>query len=471
MRLFFVIFLSISLTKTNAQKLSILLTTPSPDAFVSVAQLKYNKDFAYSFTLDDSYDDAFSCGYHIFNGGRVPLNDVLYAPLYFTDGCGNKIPFRGGIAWNSANALGIDIHTGNVINKMTWKQLDTMYSSGWDVFNHSFSHKSAATQVMTTTDYKNEVTLNPPALREKTQNKIETPIFVVPYGDSSYENYAFNYNNKAVFNQSGNVIGYGGLNVEKDVDFSKVIHRQLLEESLTSLHFFDSIAVKSQKGTHYWYNEFTHRIDDVNSIGFNFYTVYNYFNKMANTYGAVGNGKDNLWVAPLQEVTEYLMMRKNLGIQFKSNASLVEVNFDFAKVPFWFRRNSITLLLTNTANIASIDFPKNWNVTYQTKGTNKIINIDFGSAPFYIATSNIANLSTLKIIPNIADDEIQIETLYDLTDAQYKITDVFGRTYATQPVASGNRLKLDVSNLTAGFYIFSLTSKNKIYSERFVIAR
>lgn len=471
MRLLLALILSLFLSQLNAQKISIILTSPAPDAFVSVAPLKYNKDFAYSFTWDDAYDDAYTCAFHLLNGGRVPLNDVLYSQLFYTDGCGNKIPFRGGIAWNSDNTIGIDVHTGNVSDRMTWKQLDTLYSNGWDVFNHSFSHKSDATQVMTPTDYKNEITLNPPALRQNTVAKIETPMFVIPFGDTNYVNYARNQSYNAVFNQSGDVIGYGGLNIDKDIDFSKVIHRQLLEESLTSLHFFDSVALRSQKGVHYWYNEFTHRIDDVTSTGFNFYIVNNYFNKIANTNGAVGNGKDNIWMAPLQEVAEYLTMRKNLAFQTKINASVVEVNFDFSKVPSWFRRNSITLLLTNTANIASIDFPKNWAVTYQTRGTNKIINIDFGNTPFVTATQNIENISVLKIFPSIADDEIKIETLFDLPDAQFKISDVFGRTFSGYPIKNGSTLKLDVSNFSTGYYIFSLTSQNKIYSERFVIVR
>jgi len=173
----------------------------------------------------------------------------------------------------------------------------------------------------------------------------------------------------------------------------------------------------------------------------------------------------------LQEVAEYLTMRKNLAFQTKINASVVEVNFDFSKVPSWFRRNSITLLLTNTANIASIDFPKNWAVTYQTRGTNKIINIDFGNTTFVTATQNIENISVLKIFPSIADDEIKIETLFDLPDAQFKISDVFGRTFSGYPIKNGSTLKLDVSNFSTGYYIFSLTSQNKIYSERFVIVR
>lgn len=465
------LLLSVFFNQLIAQKISILLTSPAPDAFVSVAPLKYNKDFAYSFTWDDAYEDAYTCAFHLLNGGRVPVNDVLYSPLFYTDGCGNKIRFRGGIAWNSDNTLGIDVHTGNVSDRMTWKQLDTLYSNGWDVFNHSYSHKSNATQVMTPADYKNEITLNPPSLRQNTVAKIETPMFVVPFGDTNYVNYARNQDYKAIFNQSGDVIGYGGLNVDKDIDFSKVIHRQLLEESLTTLHFLDSVALRSQKGIHTWYNEFTHRIDDVTSTDFNFYIVNNYFNKIANTYGAVGNGEDNIWMAPLQEVTEYLTMRKNLAFQTKINASVVEVNFDFSKVPYWFRRNSITLLLTNTANIASIDFPKNWTVTYQTRGANKIINIDFGNAFFVTATQNIENLSTLKIIPNIADDEILIQTLYDLKNATLKITDLFGRSFPVNSTTNGINLKLDVSNLSSGYYIFSLTSKNKIYSERFVVAR
>ena len=191
-----------SFTISFAQKITIQFdAVPSTTPSVSKAGLKYNKDIAYSFTFDDATVDAFTCGFPVFKGGLVSGNGQTYSRLFYTDGCGNDIPFRGGIAWNTVNVINVDVHTGNVAGQLTWKQLDTLYDAGWDVLNHSNSHKSKLSGPMSGNDYVNEIELNRVAVRARTQKKVEMPIFVTPSGDTFYHPIAYQQGQQLVFDQ------------------------------------------------------------------------------------------------------------------------------------------------------------------------------------------------------------------------------------------------------------------------------
>ena len=102
-----------------------LKDTPS----VSKAILRFNKDFAYSFTLDDATDDAFTTVFPLFKGGIIKPINLKTTGLFFTDGCGNDVPFRAGVAWNTAGQAG-DIHGGDVAGFLTWRQLDSLWGHG-----------------------------------------------------------------------------------------------------------------------------------------------------------------------------------------------------------------------------------------------------------------------------------------------------------------------------------------------------
>ena len=63
------------------------------------AKLRYNKDFAYSLTLDDGLEDAYQYAYFLLNGGYCNANQTFYPGLKYSDGCGNVIKFKAGISF------------------------------------------------------------------------------------------------------------------------------------------------------------------------------------------------------------------------------------------------------------------------------------------------------------------------------------------------------------------------------------
>lgn len=459
------LFLCLATTSILAQKVIIyfdnsLSTTPS----VSKAALKYNKDFAYSFTFDDATNDAFTHALPVFQGGKV--QNSMYPTLFFTDGCGNDIPFKAGIAWNSANAAGIDVHTGEVKDLMTWKQLDTLYDFGWDVLNHSYSHKSKWFGNMSQADYTNEILKNQTEVKAKTRKKIEMPAFVVPAGDDGYQNIALELGNKIVFDQTAGVIGYGGLAVDGDINlYNQKVHRQLLEESLTSFNFLDKAATKSTVTNHFWYNEFTHRIDQTNGA-FNFEVFKNHIQRAANTWGKAGS--DRMWMAPLQEVFEYLVLRQTVKYSTQIVGNTLEITFDVTQIPAWLRRKPLTLVVNSTVNFSRVDVPQTIGKTFKGTGVNKIINLDFTNFTNATPTKDVSAPSVIRLFPNPTGDILTIEPLFEMSETiELSVLDVSGKIVKTARFKEKS-YNLDVKTLSTGLYFISLKQGKRIYTDKFI---
>lgn len=75
---------------------------------------------------------------------------------------------------------------------------------------------------------------------------------------------------------------------------------------------------------------------------------------------------------------------------------------------------------------------------------------------------------SLKVYPNPADDEINLEFSQDqITDFRFKIYDATGKVV----IAAVNQHKVDVTALSNGYYFYSIEMGDKLYSDRLVIQR
>ena len=457
-------------TIVSAQKITIQFdAVPSPSPSVSKAILKYNKDFAYSFTLDDATVDAYTCVLPVFKGGLVSGNGQTYSGLFYTDGCGNDIPFRGGTAWNTANLAGIDVHTGNVVGQLTWKQLDTLYDFGWDVMNHSFTHRSQWNGPMSGNDYVNEVEQNRIAVKNKTQKQIQMPLFVVPSGDTFYNNIAYQQAHQLVFNQPGSVVGFGGLDVTADYNFDKkIVHRMLLEESLAiSPTFLDRAVAKATGNTKIWYNEFTHRIDDFSpTASFGFKDFYSHMKRAADTWGK--NGTDKMWMAPLQEVYEYLMMRRYAHFTSSMNGSKMDLTFDLFNIPKWLRRRTLSLVVNSTVNFSNVTVPLGVKVTFKGIGNQKLINLDFTDFKTTGIFEEKTAPSVLHVFPNPTGDFLTVELPSDPNIAsELTVYDITGRIVLTSKT-QGKTVRLNTEILRGGYYVLLIQQGSSFYRSSFV---
>ena len=466
MRILNIIFIFLSvITVSSAQKIVIHFdSTPSPTPSVSKAIFKFNKDFAYSFTLDDATEDAFTCALPVFSGGEIAAINTNFTGLFQTDGCGNDVPFRAGVAWNTANIYGENIHNGDVQGQLTWTQLDVLIDKGWDVFNHSYSHKAKSTNAMTRADYVSEIEQNSLVVKQKTNRKIELNTFVVPSGDNVYQDIALDMGYKIVFDQNIGVTGIGGVVVDDDFGLDRLkLHRQLLEESISSLNRLDDVVKKSQNGQRIWYNEFTHHIDNFQNANFNFYTFYSYMKNVAESHGKTGS--DRMWFAPLQEVYEYLLARKHITYTATLKGKDLAIDFNQNNVPKWLRRNVLTLVVDSETPFSKVEVPNGVKVTFKGSGNRKIINLDFEE---YIATgSQELTPSVFRLFPSPASDTLILDLEKEMGEMDFIIQYFTGKRYLAGKIKEKRNI-LNVQTLPLGAYIISLKKGNQFYSQKFV---
>jgi peptidoglycan/xylan/chitin deacetylase (PgdA/CDA1 family) len=430
---------------------------------ISNAKLKYNKDFAYSFTFDDATADGFTTALPLLQGGTV--NGTSYPPLQYTDGCGNALNFKAGIAWNTANKYGMDAHTGNVPSLMSWNQLDDLYRLGWDVLSHSYSHKARSTNKMTNQDYAYEVEQNRVAVRQRTASRIEMPLFVVPSGDANYYAPALQAGHQVVFDQNWTLMGNGGLQVDADIPTTPLkIHRQILDGNGNGMPVLDGVAGKSNQNKHFWYNQFAHQIDDYRSGGSNFNLFKNHIQTTAHKYGK--NGTDKIWMAPLQEVYEYLLTRQLIHYSTQFADKNMTIRFDLNRLPTWMRRKTITLLVTNAPDFTKIDAPQGVKVTFRGVGNLKMINLDFtnwrnGNSKMISHSSDFKfNASENEFAAPSKDEKIENES------NELSIFNEMGQLMMQKNRDSWE--DFDLSTLPRGMYIALTRQGNNLFRRKFI---
>jgi Secretion system C-terminal sorting domain/Polysaccharide deacetylase len=469
-RLIVVLALTLT-TQLSAQTISIQFNaTPTSTPVVSKAALRYDKDFAFSFTFDDATKDVFTAALPVLKGGLVRANGVNYAGLYYTDGCGNSLPFKGGIAWNTANQLGIDVHTGNVADQLTWGQLDTLYDEGWDVMNHSYSHKSRWVSPMSATDYTNEVTQNSSAVRNKTKKKLEMPVFVVPANDDAYHPYAFNAGHKIIFDQSASTTGYGGLRVDGSPNlYALKLHRLYLNDVFqrTVPQFIDTVALRSRNGVKMWFNEFSHQIDDFSttSSSYNFYFFKSHLESIANQYGKTGT--DRMWMAPLQEVYEYLVVGQTSAYTTQLVGNRLDINLNFHQVPSWVRRKAITLVVNSSIDFSNVTVPAGVKMTFRGTGTQKIVNLDFTGVA--VGTNDLKeDPSVLSLFPNPVKNILTVDCATEIGQKLHaRIFDAAGKLVLTK-VVDNPKFQIPTSSFANGTYFITIRQGDKVFKGKFV---
>jgi len=402
-------FLTASTVLTLAQDKQLLIhihfgsTIPS-DLQVVPANLKYDKDFAFSFTFDDGLDDAYSQGYKFLKGGSIAADGITYPGLFSTDGCGSPVPFRAGIAWYTANQYNQDLHNGSP-GYMTYSQAIELFHSGWDFFNHSYDHPP----ITNTVDYLWELTTNRASFKANTGINLN---YCVPAnGDQAYVEPAFSLGTNACFTSSSESIGFGvGTDVTLPVSSGKPVYwRRLVTtdvDNSASLNLrIDNWVAKTGPGKQKWWNEFTHRVGYVQtgaSIVFPDFKVY--FEHMEQNYGS--NGRDNGWFASSVEVFEYLIVRDNVIIQLQKNGSDLDVILDYSQVPGNFRYYDLSLLIKGAAEVVSVTYEGPMMVSHAPKGNSHLINIDVPDSRFSgIHQSFIESEPQLKGFPNPVKDQ------------------------------------------------------------------
>jgi peptidoglycan/xylan/chitin deacetylase (PgdA/CDA1 family) len=321
---------------------------------VKLAPLKYNKHLAFSFTLDDGYRSAFTCAYPLLNGGTVSSSipdeyynnqggDGQYSPgLFYSDGCGNKIPFKLAVAING----GIVYDHPENRARLSWPEVKQLYQSGWDLLNHGYHHLSKHG-----TDYYSEVVQNIAIIQQ--QLGFTMTQFVVPGGehDAGYEH---EYEKDAFKTGAFAVASYVGkgpaIPVDKPVDPTNLIYaRDFIQSNKDSVNLpaidkqlskLDSLMNLPQPT---WYNQFTHSVGDRNLWNLSLlYPEFKYYMTAINQkYGSAGT--DNIWMAPWQEVYEYIWLRDRTKISIRQHGKTATIKLELPEIPVNFRYAALSL--------------------------------------------------------------------------------------------------------------------------------
>lgn len=353
---------------------------------IQAAALKFNKHLAYSFTLDDGYRSAYLTAFPLLNGGKVSpkmINEWKNDQggdgshsngLFYSDGLGNKIPFKLGLAINGGAIGDFSAYRGH----LSWAEVKDMYDAGWDILNHGFHHATKHG-----TDFLTEVTENTSSIKQNLGFTMSQ--FVVPGGESD-PGYQLEYERDALANGSFSVASYAGagpvIKVDQKVNLDKMIYaRTFVQSSKDTIGFktmdrflatFDSVAKLSDP---IWYNEFTHGVGNGNlwSLSMRFPDFKYYMRAISNKYGSKGN--DSIWMAPWQEVYEYIWLRDRIKINYEQKNKEVLVTIELPEIPETFRYRAISLIIDTLSKFEIESNSNDFSIYNDGKVKHSLINL------------------------------------------------------------------------------------------------
>ncbi|QBG47592.1 hypothetical protein EGM51_09360 [Verrucomicrobia bacterium S94] len=324
--------------------------------------LKYGKDFAFSWSMDDAYDCPYTAAWPLFNGGIPVWETNVYAHsdgLYYTDGCSNDLPFTAGLVWNSVSSAGNDLHTGITPGYMTWSNLIELYTNGWDCINHSWSH--AATWPF---DRDAQILNNIAHVYNMTDGLIRMNHWIRPGGSDSgrYYDEPFEpdiYGILACYDQQyPATLGTYKAAVDMPESNFNLTRRGIFSTADTGLDFYreqvDTVAAASTNGVHWWLSEYSHRVGkpDYHGGSMRFSDFREYMEYLANAYGK--NGDDRMWFAGPQTVNEYLKTRDACGIETHPVGHVLTIRIDRNSVPDSFSKYALSLIVEADSLIDAI---------------------------------------------------------------------------------------------------------------------
>lgn len=325
---------SIPLSELNISSIS--------EVSISIPELKYGKKMAFSYSMDDGKSGS----YEYF------FKHTLDKKLTYTDGCGNNILFNYGNAWTSLNYLGVDLHNSPAqINGMLWANLIKMLDFGGGVFNHGGGVYDNPNSIKTEELAQQSLDDNCEAILNKTG---VYPFYLIcPGGNTDYMLPWYNIAKRNV----DTIYAWTEKNHPKIVDpttltLGRLTHDRenwdtdLLEGNLDSLKAkIDTSYTRYDKVIYYCFSHTPGRTDLEADINIAQTTVYPILDYIYNTYGA--RGADTIWVAPCDEIYEYLFTSQNSKIQTSITGDKLNIKIKLGVLP-GFRRKDLSLLIQST---------------------------------------------------------------------------------------------------------------------------
>jgi hypothetical protein len=408
--------------KADSNKvITITFATTPISPVVSKTKLKYNKDFALSYSFDDGLIRGYDTAFKYMNGGYSDYLGQYFGGLYFTDGAGNNVPFRGGYAFYTRNSSYSDIHI-NTPSYIKWTQLQEAVDSGWNVFNHGYISASVPAEnpnyvyyigdpgghATGSLDYAYELTqanidvashINLKNNAGTVTGPLNVSQVILPNGDGKYIQPAFDNGFNAVYAQNG-IFPFDGstttaptfTNISDPISNNRHVMPRWFDYEYKYLpageypgglfNHVDQVASLSTGSIKYWTQEFTHQITastyypDWNG-GITWDSWKSLMDHIENTYGRFGN--DKAWVAGAEEVYNYMMVKQNSIITQNLVGNVLTIEIDTTNVPANLKNYALSLLISSDNNAVINNINYGIDFTHHTDNkTTGLINIDWG---------------------------------------------------------------------------------------------
>jgi hypothetical protein len=403
----------------GVNSVTITFDNPPTEVNISKSPLRYNKDFALSYILDDGLKDAYSHAFKFLNGGTI--GSETYPGLYYTDGCGNDVNFTMNTALFSINNNN-DAHesgTDNAKIYITWPEIIEMYQNGWGVINHGITSSKNI-------DPNYSIARNESYIRKRTINDIEggikTKIFVCPNGSKNFLQPAFSQDYLVSFYGTGNGVPYFDVtnktfNLGDDLEMGRFVAQKntIITDLTTQLNNESSDTKKL------WAASLSHKVTDRNN-GYNFSDFVGYMQNIESNYGK--SGSDKIWMASVDEILEYLILKDLIEIKTSQNGNQYTLSFS-GNLPTDFRFYALSLNISADANITNIEINGGSNCTQKIENNIALINLNWDGrvienaenlAEYYVGIAEVSQKEYDVLIAmdyvSMMDDGSKIKSIY-----------------------------------------------------------
>ncbi|MDD6210909.1 MAG: glycosyltransferase [Bacteroidales bacterium] len=415
-------------------EISILKTKAPANFEVTLPRLKYNKKFAYSFTGDDTYASIYRKGFmSILNAPYLDLrkNESILNPfkpnqfLSYTDGCGNIIPFKLGVAVQIFHKYGLIIPSFSALKTfkseyLTWNEINIFSDFGCGVYNHgggfladmfkmcAFSLSEGQHLMKRYSNVQPKVMIRPDGNNRYIEAALENPDFHIYTSEKSDDStYPF-INLQDSF-----------LNLEHYIQYRTCLDGYNFDQMKARI---DSLANASNENNAPWMHDFVHLIAKKPVQGVDEKDVNRYFKYINETYGSKGN--DQIWFASVDEVYEYWYLREHTKITQKEHGDTLIIQLN-GYIPDDFIHKTLTVQLkpippSTTKNIKNIEIDGAVTSNYCINDKDIILTLNLSNRIFVLAEKYLSIAEKIPTNYNLSNASYFVNTIPTMWQSKFK---------------------------------------------------
>lgn len=378
---------------------------------ISVAPLKYNKKFAFNYSIDDNSMQAYSVVERLFQGKYIDDEEFFHlnAPfeyttgvtpdrmLTYTDGCGKKKFFTTS-NYLIQSFVNDRNNTGKSNPYLTLDEIKYLqdFDSTWGLHNvvdESINPSELAKQLTAFNNVMESYGLGRSIISSTPDNKLEYMEAANLCPDIK------SYIGKLITKQDTLLI---------DTKNKFKIPRAFLsvQSDAGTYDLVRSAAESSKLGSEaYWITIGTHRPRAKSD-----FTSWNYlkdfFTWICKTYGSEGD--DSVWFVSDREIVEYLITKNLITIDKNKVENDWEVIVNFPELPNFLYNGSTTILVDKVANVANNEIK---GLSWTKSSTETMINIDDRESLIDVAERYLSKFENDYTKDNYIDATYSIEKL------------------------------------------------------------